>query len=327
MLSRRIRSMAPANTNNIVKQLLFDPISTGADRLCIISYQATPSMASWLLKTFEEYGISDITVELIIGSTIKEGIDNISHDGFKELQGDRYSKIYKNFTCSYLYQGSIPKTNLFIWLKDNVPICAYSGSYEFTQASLLRKCDNTLISCKPVDAYKKYEAAVNRSIFCNHAEVEDYVIVRLQSNSPVLFQSNFDDHVIHLSFLTRTGEVGKRSGLNWGQRQGRNKNEAYIPLPINIATSGFFPLNKQHFLVVTDDHHTLLLRVEQQNDKAITTPASNALLGEYFRNRLELPNGAYVHTSDLINYGRTDVSFIKIDDEQYYMDFSINTES
>lgn len=122
MLSRRIRSMAPANTNNIVKQLLFDPISTGADRLCIISYQATPSMASWLLKTFEEYGISDITVELIIGSTIKEGIDNISHDGFKELQGDRYSKIYKNFTCSYLYQGSIPKTNLFIWLKDNVRV-------------------------------------------------------------------------------------------------------------------------------------------------------------------------------------------------------------
>ena len=42
--------MAPGNTNNIVKQLLFDPISTGADRLCIISYQATPSMASWLLK-------------------------------------------------------------------------------------------------------------------------------------------------------------------------------------------------------------------------------------------------------------------------------------
>ena len=81
--------------------------------------------------------------------------------------------------------------------------------------------------------------------------------------------------------------------------------------------------NKQHFLVVTDDHHTLLLRVEQQNDKAITTPASNALLGEYFRNRLGLPNGAYVHTSDLINYGRTDVSFIKIDDEQYYMDFSV----
>ena len=67
----------------------------------------------------------------------------------------------------------------------------------------------------------------------------------------------------------------------------------------------------------------LQLRVEQQNDKAITTPASNALLGEYFRNRLGLANGAYVTVADLRSYGRTDVTFIKIDEEHYYMDFSI----
>ena len=109
-----------------------------------------------------------------------------------------------------------------------------------------------------------------------------------------------------------------------GTEDKKNKNEAYIPLPHTIAKSGFFPLNKQHFLAVTDDHHTLQLRVEQQNDKAITTPASNALLGEYFRNRLGLANGAYVHLDDLISYGRTDVLFCKIDEEQYYMDFSVN---
>lgn len=318
--------MKPAYPDNIVKQLLFDPITLGADKLCILSHHATPSMSSWLLKSLAESNASEITVELIIGSTIKEGIDNMFHDGFKELQGNRYSKIYKNFTCSYLYQGSIPKTNLYVWLKDNIPICAYSGSFEFTQASLLRRNNHTLNLCKPFDAYKKYENAVNRSIFCNHAEVEDYIIVRPQANSSDLLKSCSEDQSIHLSFLTKTGKVGKRSGLNWGQRHGRNKNEAYIPLPIHIASSGFFPLNKQHFLVVTDDHHTLLLRVEQQNDKAITTPASNALLGEYFRNRLGLANGAYVHTSDLINYGRTDVSFIKIDNEQYYMDFSVDKQ-
>ena len=55
----------------------------------------------------------------------------------------------------------------------------------------------------------------------------------------------------------------------------------------------------------------------------ITTPASNALLGEYFRNRLGLANGAYVTAADLRSYGRTDVTFIKIDEEHYYMDFSI----
>ena len=63
---------------------------------------------------------------------------------------------------------------------------------------------------------------------------------------------------------------------------------------------------------------------KQQNDKAITTPASNAQLGEYFRKRLKLNNGAYVHAEDLIAYGRTDVTFYKIDDEQFYMDFSVD---
>ena len=131
------------------------------------------------------------------------------------------------------------------------------------------------------------------------------------------------ENCVRLSLLARGGETGARSGLNWGQRNKRNRNEAYIPLPSHIAKSGFFPLDKQHFLVVTDDHHTLQLRVEQQNDKAITTPASNALLGEYFRNRLGLPNGAYVRKDDLLAYGRTDVTFYEIDEEQYYMDFSV----
>lgn len=171
-------------------------------------------------------------------------------------------------------------------------------------------------------AYRLYENAVNRSIFCNHSEVEDYIVIRSSTTSPTSTVAMSADNCVHLSLITRTGEPGKRSGLNWGQRNKRNKNEAYIPLPSRIAKSGFFPLNKQHFLVVTDDHHTLQLRVEQQNDKAITTPASNAQLGEYFRNRLGLSNGAYVHASDLRAYGRMDVTFYKIDDEQYYMDFS-----
>ena len=59
--------MTPVYPDDIVKQLLFDPIALGADKLCILSHHATPSMASWLLKSFEELCVSDITVELIIG--------------------------------------------------------------------------------------------------------------------------------------------------------------------------------------------------------------------------------------------------------------------
>lgn len=90
-----------------------------------------------------------------------------------------------------------------------------------------------------------------------------------------------------LSLLTKNGEIGKRSGLNWGQRNKRNRNEAYIPLPSHIAKSGFFPLDKQHFLVVTDDHHTLQLRVEQQNDKAITTDVVEDCIRSSFKGHIK----------------------------------------
>ena len=75
--------------------------------------------------------------------------------------------------------------------------------------------------------------------------------------------------------------------------------------------------------MLTDDGVNLILRVEQQNDKAITTPLNNSLLGEYFRHRLGMENGAYINRQDLENYGRTDVTFYRIDDEQFFMDFSV----
>jgi hypothetical protein len=55
----------------------------------------------------------------------------------------------------------------------------------------------------------------------------------------------------------------------------------------------------------------------------IETPHNNALLGEYFRNRMGLANGAFVTRKDLKLYGRDDVKFYKFDDENYYMDFSV----
>ena len=40
--------------DGIAGKILFDPIKEGADRLCILTAEATPSMASWLLKSYEE---------------------------------------------------------------------------------------------------------------------------------------------------------------------------------------------------------------------------------------------------------------------------------
>ena len=131
---------------------------------------------------------------------------------------------------------------------------------------------------------------------------------------------------VTLSLLTSRGDVGHGSGINWGIRRNgtkREPNQAYISVPVEIARSGFFPLEKTHFSAITDDQKQLIFRIEQANDKALTTPLNNSLLGEYLRNRIGVANGAFVTKADLERYGRTDVTFYKIDDEQFFMDFSV----
>lgn len=317
--------MASGQYSYTAQAILFDPISLGANRLCILSDQASPNMASWLLKTYEENKINGVSIELIITSSLERGILQTNHSAFIELHRAFRKGKPNNFVCSYYHGAPISKKNLYIWTDGETPVTAFSCSYDFTQASLLKGVGDPISEMSASAAYKTYEAAVDGSTYCVNSEVEDYVPI-VASPLPTAADLTADDpNYICLSLVVeKTKEPGKKSGLNWGQRKKRNPNEAYIPLPRKIARSGFFPLEKQHFLVVTDDHHTLLLRVEQQGDKAITTPASNAQLGEYFRNRLGLANGAYVHTKDLDAYGRRDVSFYKIDDEQYYMDFSVS---
>ena len=231
--------------------------------------------------------------------------------------------------CQYIVEGAPVHSKLYLWEKDDVPFRAFMGSANYTQSAFGNIRRELLQECDP-DAARNYFNLVERdTIYCNHAEVEEHILLTRThpvldtEENPAVALRGAGLESVTLSLLCRTGETGTRSGLNWGQRAGREPNQAYIPLPASTARSGFFPLDKHHFSVLTDDGVNLILRVEQQNDKAITTPLNNSLLGEYFRRRLGMANGSYINRQDLENYGRTDVTFYRIDDEQFFMDFSV----
>ncbi len=320
--------MSDEYNRSIVNEIFINPASE-CDTLTIVTHKATPSMASWLLKTYEEKGISDLSIELIISFPKRDSEDMFepiilqnNHEGFKELH-KRFQDSQNVFSCSYYCGREYCSDNLYIWKRRGTVFLCFKTNCEFTQQNILNN-KAAFVKVEDIDAVDNICSMVSgESIYCVHPEAEDYVIIRQKEEKGISEECYNQNNFVTLPLITKkTGEPGQRSGLNWGQRMGRNPNEAYIPLPKDIAQSGFFPLHRQHFLVITDDHVTLLLRVEQQGDKAITTPASNALLGEYFRNRLNLKYGAYVSRADLDAYGRLDVTFYKIDEEQYYMDFS-----
>ncbi|MDY6375846.1 MAG: NgoFVII family restriction endonuclease, partial [Succinivibrionaceae bacterium] len=75
------------------------------------------------------------------------------------------------------------------------------------------------------------------------------------------------------------------------------------------------------FKAVTKDEGTFYMRMAQDNNKAIHTAESNALLGKWLRHRLGVPEGAPVSDEDFERYGKSKVTFYKFADDVFVMDF------
>ena len=116
--------------------------------------------------------------------------------------------------------------------------------------------------------------------------------------------------------------VPQRSGLNWGQRPGRDPNQAYLPVPAYIQMSGFFPERGEPFLMECDDGEVLKCVRAQANGKAIETSGNNSILGTYFRKRLGVRPGYLVTIDHLFRYGRMSVDISHQNDYRYFLDFS-----
>lgn len=314
--------------DNLYQHALLDPLLSDTNLLIVVSGYASATMASKHVKDILEVRDS-FKINLVVGMCPEEGIDLFNHRGFLALST---SELKVRFECQYVYERPPVHSKLYIWCSDSKPILAFTGSANYTQQAFSGNQCEILVLCDPQKAYDYYSAVESRSIYCTHGELEDYVVIRRPSRKDGTSSDSMEEsdearsimraEKVTLSLLQRGGEVGMRSGLNWGQREGREPNQAYIPLPSHISRRGFFPSGGTHFTVITDDNKLLIMRVEQQNDKAITTPLNNSLLGEYFRNRLGLSSGHFITTKHLESYGRISVDFYKIDDETFFMDFS-----
>lgn len=127
-----------------------------------------------------------------------------------------------------------------------------------------------------------------------------------------------------ISLTTGRGErerVPLVSGLNWGQRPGRNPNQAYLAVSVDIQREQFLPDIGVKFKLVTDDGVEFVCVRAQQNGKAIHSE-DNSDLGRYFRHRLGVKPGGLVTLPHLLRFGTTWVDVYKLADLQYYMDFS-----
>ncbi len=319
-------------TKNLFNDILLEPAKKGGNKLYIVSGYATAAMVFHhldLLKNFNK-----TSIELIVGMCSLDGLSESNHRGFQQISND-YSKQFK---CSYVIKPPAVHSKIYAWFRGDKPLYAYAGSANYTQTAFFNKQREVVTECSPEECLEYFESIIDDTIYCTHNDAENFVQIykdqqyaRLRREKIIEAGEETDETVLiglpheKISFLDRSGKLPARSGLNWGQRpeEKREANQAYIKLPSSVYRTSFFPPVGEHFTVHTDDNKVLICTRAQQNGKAIHTPHNNSLIGLYFRNRLGLSSGAFVKKSDLLAYGRTDIDFYKIDDENYYMDFSI----
>ncbi|MBK9216751.1 MAG: NgoFVII family restriction endonuclease [Chloracidobacterium sp.] len=320
--------------DTIFHDVLMKPILDGGDRLCILSAYATSAMAFRHLETIREWK-RPLLLDLVIGMTPFDGISLTNHRGFQKLVTDDFAGT---FQCSYVHRPPSIHSKLYIWLREGEPFRAFAGSANYTQQAFGQQRE-LVVSCDPVDSFDYFDSIVPETIYCDHNDAEHLVqvyndkeILRRQEMAKASEEAELQQTLVGLeelaglprrcvSFLANDGELPQTSGLNWGQREGREPNQAYIKLPASIYHGDFFPPVAVHFTVLTDDRKVMICTRAQQNGKAIHTPHNNSEIGVYFRRRLGVPLDDAVTRQDLENYGRSDVCFYKIDDETYFMDF------
>lgn len=327
-------------TENLFDKVLLDPVKSGADSLYIVSGYATAAMTFHHLETIKKYFGIPIHIKLIIGMCPSDGLTLSNHKAFQQLAATDFPSL---FECSYIVNTPPVHSKSYAWFRGSEPLYGFIGSANYTQTAFSSNQRELLTQCNPEIGFDYFQSLIADSIYCTHSEVENYIEIYrdtyygrrrkqqleeqgLQLITTAATPDLQDLPAIRISLLDNKGNLPQRSGLNWGQRpeEGREPNQAYIRLPSTVYRTNFFPPVAVHFTVLTDDNKVLICTRAQQNGKAIHTPHNNSLIGEYFRHRLGIPSGDPVTKADLTRYGRAHVDFYKIDDETYFMDFSVS---
>lgn len=317
---------------DLFKKLLFEPAKE-YNELCVISGFATPSMVVHHMQEVELQLLKRLNVNLIVGMTpSSSGISKPHHKNFIKLVGESPS-----FKCSYLNAEANPThSKLYTWLKDGEPQLAFLTSANYTLNAFRRNQDEIAVTCDPWEAYSYFKSKISLSLYCTCSDAEslvrdDSVITGIRDNSgdeqhiPEDLSKEGIDWVKLPLFSERQNRIHEHAGLNWGQRVGREPNQAYIPVPASVRNSDFFPPRGEPFSVLTSDGFPFVCVIAQDGGKAIHTTNNNSELGEYFRRRLGVPLGKPITLDDLDKFGSRYVKFTKINEEEYYMEFERNS--
>ncbi|MGC6537639.1 MAG: restriction endonuclease PLD domain-containing protein [Candidatus Puniceispirillaceae bacterium] len=301
-------------TSELFNKVLIEPSEKlDVNKLQIVSGFATPTMVRDHLLRLR----NTINIELIIGMVPQHGIEKSHHYQLVNL-----SREGTSFLCRYVANSKPVHSKTYLWSKDGTPTYALTGSANYTSRAFSEAQIETMGEIDPTLASDFISEIRGRSIDCHSLSKNHEYIVDSTKNI-----ENYPSQAKGIvSLLTTGGVIPNRSGINWGQRAGRDSDQAYLAISKKLREDNFFPDRGTNFNVITDDGMSFSMRCAQQGGKALHTPENNALLGKYLRERLGVNSGEYVTEQHLLDYGSSDIVFTRLDDDTYFMDFRPNKQ-
>ncbi len=272
-----------------------------------------------------------IDVNLIIGMPSKRS----DHQAYLALKHQ-----YQNF-LNVSYVISLPPVHVkaYAWLGNQGNSEGFSGSANYSQPGFFKaKQVNQLLSTNPDHIKRFYDSLLPRTI-----PIDEYIPSPTGNDSNIPQPTGsvpagriewlIPDIAVRISFLDRQGNVPTASGLNWGHsaasknknkpNQPRNRNDAYLSIKTDATREGFLPDKGFTFTTIADDGYLMDCVVAQAGRKSVQTTDGNPILGEYIRQRIGVKSGAFITVDDLVKYGRTDFTLIKLDEETFRFDIGV----
>ncbi|WP_161556854.1 restriction endonuclease PLD domain-containing protein [Paenibacillus amylolyticus] len=306
---------------HIYSEVLKTPYEEGRSSLCVITGYSSSAFVHHLLHAYDR-----VQIDLILGMVKQQPITIWDHNEYIRLVQDT-GRLRVRY-----YKGTPPiHMKAVLWKAEHgKPEIAYAGSSNLTWHGF-RDYQELMISVDPREILNAFpddhmlKDCVDPDIFehFNMLYQREPEISEIDTSAIGAIAKNCPSVILRLT-QKRDNQVHDRSGLNWGQRERREPNQAYIPISSEIHKEDpeFFPDLAVEFTVITDDGESFVCTVAQQGRKAIHTNHDNSILGRYFRRRLGVASGAKVERLHLERYGRDSVTIYKMNDDTYYMDFS-----
>lgn len=329
---------------NLYSKAIVDPLKRGCDELLVITGYASPEMCLRVVAEAENLK-RRIRIRLVVGMVAEDGVSKAAHENFKEIATKSISSDVE-VEVSYVRPPLGVHSKVYAWLAAGSPVEAWTGSANFTQSGFglgtsEKRREEVLTRIDPAGGVDYFESVSARSIKISHSEVELQLEGLIhESTGSRAIRNRIDLSAAGVVVLPLVmlksgkegpiGDVHGTSGLNWGMRASRNRNQAYIPVPKSVRDEGVFPELGQMFSVSTVDGREFVMVRAQAGGKGLHTPLSNAFMGEYFRKKLGVDSQRKISIDDLLNFGSRFVAFQEVDREngerRFVMEYSPRVE-